>query len=487
MNFIAGIAERASTTPDQPAVIDGDRVLTYAGLIVAVAELGGRLQSVGIQPGDVVGLRLKDDADHIIAILALGWIGAGSASVDWRAKPVESRAVLERLGIARLLVDKPHPAYRSLDHLVLTDLTPASHPPSQATDVGGHPFVVNLSSGTTGAPRGVAVTFQQYTDRMARYFKNYGPIAGYRYLSVTPLCFSAGRNLCLYALLGGATVVMHPTLFSGQDYLDAARRHRINMGFLVPAAARWLLAIDEPAPLLGGFAWLEISGDAVSESEHRLFRQRLTPNLFHTYSTSGTGILTCLIPSDGDDLRTSVGRPLHRVEIEIVDDRGAVLEAGEVGRIRCRGPGIATDAAAACIGDPRYVHDGTIDDGWFYTGELGAFDDNGYLYIKGRVSTVIIRGGVNIFPDEIEEVILLCRPVREVAVMAKPSLELGEAVAAFVVSSERVSAEAIRKHCRARLVAHKIPEDIYFVERLPRTTSGKVDKQSLSRRFDVPS
>jgi len=487
MSVIRGIAKKASTRPDQPALIDGDRVLTFAGLIEAVAELGGRLQSVGIRSGDIVGLRLKDDADHIIAILALGWIGAGSVSVDWRAKPIETCASLERLDVARLVVDKPHSAYGSLDPLVLSELAPAPEAPSQATDVGARTFVINLSSGTTGAPRGVAVTFQQYTDRLARYFKTYGSIAGYRYLSVTPLCFSAGRNLCLFALLGGATVVMHPTLFSGQEYLDAVRRHRIDFGFLVPAAARWLLAIDEPPPLLDGFAFLEISGDAINEPEHRLFRDRLTPNLFHTYSTSGTGILTCLIPSDGDDRRSSVGRPLHRVEIEVVDDQGTALEAGAIGRIRCRGPGIATDATAACIGDPRYVHDGTIDDGWFYTGELGAFDDEGYLTIKGRVSTVIIRGGVNIFPDEIEEVLLSCRSVGEVAVVAKPSPEMGEAVAAFVVLSEDTNAEAIRQHCRARLAAHKMPEDIYFLEMLPRTTSGKVDKRSLSRHFDASS
>ena len=487
MNFITGIAERASTTPDQPAVIDGDRVLTYAGLIVAVAELGGRLQSVGIQPGDVVGLRLKDDADHIIAILALGWIGAGSASVDWRAKPVETRALLERLGIARLLADKPHPAYQSLDHLVISDLKPAPHLPSQTEDVGERAFAVNLSSGTTGAPRGVAVTFQHYTDRLTRFVKFYGPIAGNRYLSVTPLCFSAGRNLCLFSLLGGATIVMHPTLFSGQDYMDAVRRHGITMGFLVPAAARWLLAIDEPAPLLAGFKLLGISGDAVTEQEQHLFRQRLTPNLFQTYSTSGTGLLTCLRPSEIDDRGSSVGRPAHRVEIEIVDNQGRTLQTGAVGRIRCRGLGIATDAAAAFVGDPRYVHDGTIDDGWFYSGELGAFDEEGYLHLKGRVSSVIVRGGANIFPDEIEEVILFCLQVHEVAVVGKPSRELGETVAAFVVLVDSTTAEAIRRHCRARLAPHKIPQDIYVVERLPRTTSGKVNKQSLVRRFVATS
>jgi len=487
MNFISGIASKAATRPDQPAVIDGDRILTYAGLIAAVVALAGRLQSVGVRTGDVVGLRLKDDADHIIAILALGWIGAGSASVDWRAKPVETRALLERLGVARLLTDKPHPAYRSLDHLVFSDLAPASDLPSQTTDVGERTFAVNLSSGTTGAPRGVAVTFQHYTDRLTRFVKIYGPIAGNRYLSVTPLCFSAGRNLCLFSLLGGATIVMHPTLFSGQDYMDAVRRYGINMGFLVPAAARWLLAIDDRPPVLAGFKLLGISGDAITEQEQHLFRQRLTPNLFQTYSTSGTGILTCLRPSEIDDHGSSVGRPAHRVEIEIVNEQGRALEPGAVGRIRCRGPGIATDAAAAFIGDPRYVHDGTIDDGWFYSGELGAFDEQGYLHLKGRVSSVIVRGGANIFPDEIEEVIRSCIQVREVAVVAKPSRELGETVAAFVVLVESTTAEAIRHHCRARLVAHKVPEDVYVVERLPRTTSGKVDKHSLSRRFVVTS
>jgi len=490
MNFVDEIAKTAARFPRRPALIDGDRTLTYADLMAAVAGLAGRLRSIGVAPGDVVALRLKDNADHIIAILALGWLGAGSASLDWRSKPSDTMDLAKRMNFSRLLVDKSAPAFDAVDGVVLAELLAVSASadrPELVVEAGDATFVVNLSSGTTGAPRGIAVTHQQFADRIARYFSNYGDIDGFRYLSIMPLCFSAGRNWCFFTLLGGATIVMHPTLFTGQEFVDAVRRHGINMGSLVPTAFRWLLAIDGPLPLLPDFKMLAIGSDAVHPEEKRLAKARLTPNFFSTYSTSGTGNITTMKPWEIDDHADSVGRPSVGVELQIVDDQDTPLAPGAQGFVRCRGPGIATDGAVASLGDARSATDGTIRGGWFYTGELGSVDEDGFLTIMGRASTIIIRGGVNIFPDEIEDVIQSCAGVRETAVLGKPSAELGETVAAFVVVVAGTTADMVKRHCRSRLAPQNVPEDIFIVDRLPRTTSGKVVKSALAERFaDTP-
>jgi len=486
MNFVGEIAKTAARYPHRPALIDSDRTLTYANLMAAVADLAGRLRSIGVAPGDIMALRLKDNADHIIAIMALGWLGAGSASLDWRAKPSDTVALAERMNFSRLLVEKSAPVFDAFGGVAVADLLAAVAPdlaPSQAVESSDATFVVNLSSGTTGIPRGVAVTHQQYADRKARYFANYGDIDGFRYLSISPLCFSAGRNWCFFTLLGGATIVMHPTLFTGKDFLDAVKRHRINMGSLVPTALRWLLEIDGPTPLLPDFKMLAIGGDAVHPDEKRLAKARLTPKFYSTYSTSGTGNITTMKPGEIDDHAESVGRPSVGVELQIVDDRDRPLAPCQQGFVRCRGPGIATDEAVAGLGDARSVNDGTIRDGWFYTGELGSVDEDGFLYIHGRASNIIIRGAVNIFPGEIEDVIQSCAGVQEVAVVGKPSAELGETVAAFVVVAADTTADTIKRHCRTRLAPQKVPEDVLVVERLPRTTSGKVVKTALVDRL----
>jgi len=490
MNFMDEIVNSAAARPTHLALAEAGRHLTFEAYIAAVVDLAGRMRSWGVGTGDLVGLRLGDDIDHLLALSAAAWLGAGTMSLDWRTPPKDTRQTLDRVGIRRLVAINPDDAYAGIDtvsfaKLMATPPTPAPARPVAAADAV---FMINATSGTTGVPQSVAVSHRDNRHRMDRFGLQFGSVVGLRHLSVLPLCFSGGRNWCIYALSAGAATFMHPSLFSAQDYLAAVREHHIDVGNLVPTAIRWLLDYTEQhggtGPLLPGFKILTIVGDALHAPELHQVKQRLTPNIYHPYGTSGTGSLSCLLPRDIDGHADSVGRPHTTITLEVVNASGHPLAAGREGFVRCKGPGTPSTDNAEIGTDPRGNPDGTIRDGWFYTGEIGVLDEDGYLCIKGRVSDVIIRGGVNISPGEIEEAMLAIDGISEAAVVAKPSELLGESVAAFVVADTGIDTKAIKRQCRAVLAPHKVPEDIYIVEALPKTTSGKVMKSTLTDRFD---
>jgi acyl-coenzyme A synthetase/AMP-(fatty) acid ligase len=489
MNFMDEIAKTAAARPTHLALAEAGRQLTFEAYIAAVVDLAGRMRAWGVGTGDLVGLRLGDDVDHLLALSAAAWLGAGTMSLDWRTKPKDAREMLDRAGVHRLVAIRPDDAYAGFEAVSFAELmaTPPATAPARPVAAADEIFMVNATSGTTGAPRSVAVSHQDYRHRIDRFGLQFGSVVGFRHLSVLPLCFSGGRNWCIYALSAGAATFMHPSLFSAHDYLAAVREHHIDVGNLVPTAVRWLLDYAEQnrstGPLLPGFKILTIVGDALHARELHQAKQRLTPNIYHPYGTSGTGSLSCLLPQDIDAHADSVGRPHAIITLEIVDASGRPLAAGREGFVRCKGPGTPSVDSADSGADLRGNDDGTIRDGWFYTGEIGVLDDDGYLCIKGRVSDVIIRGGVNISPGEIEEAMLAIDGVSEAAVVAKPSELLGETVAAFVVANTSVDAKAIKRQCRMVLAQHKVPEDIYIVEKLPKTTSGKVMKSVLTERF----
>jgi acyl-CoA synthetase (AMP-forming)/AMP-acid ligase II len=241
--------------------------------------------------------------------------------------------------------------------------------------------------------------------------------------------------------------------------------------FLVPTMIRRLLDEQPPGVALPTIRVLISSGSALHPEERLTIRDRLTPNLFEFYSSTEGGAISVLTPADCERHPDSVGRPAFRVAVEIVDEAHAPLPPDSVGRLRYRSPASAREYWNAEGGD-------AFRDGWFYPGDLARLDEDGFLHLHGRAKDMIIRGGVNIYPQDIERIVAEIPGVRDVAVAGAPAREMGEEVAAFVVS-EGVDADAIAAHCRARLAPYKVPSIIRFLPELPRNAGGKVVKSAL--------
>jgi acyl-coenzyme A synthetase/AMP-(fatty) acid ligase len=304
-------------------------------------------------------------------------------------------------------------------------------------------------------------------------------LAGHhRFLCTLPLYYSGGRNSCLVHLMRGDSVVLYPSLFGPEEYVDQLIRHQITVAALVPSSIRQLLA--SPAchyPAMRSLHRLFSTGATLHPEEKHEAVRKLSPLFFERYGTAETLAISVLRPDRMAAKASSVGRPHSLVQIEIVDDSNNVLAPGEEGRMRIRGKGTAAPLAEQ-PDESRFL------EGWFYPGEIAHLDEDGFIFLHGRTSDVIIRSGAKIYPGEVERVLLEHPAIIESAVIGHPAGAADQDLVAFVVPSATLSLGEVLAHCRSRLAPHKVPRAIRFLDQLPRNTAGKVDKLALAAQFE---
>ncbi len=463
-----------TTRPDKVAIIDGARRIDYALLDRLIDGACHVLAARGVKRDMLVGLGLGDHAEHVIAMIALARMGAVILPMDCRWAPAEKQRFVDAFAPDAVLLEQDDTA---LPHATWQGLPPGWIMPSEtpwidAAVTDDSPLVLSLSSGTTGLPKGPRATHRQFENRFMVYWLNMGLNAQDIYVSVTPLYFGGGRAFNLAMLFAGATI----SVLSPRTKVGELAAHLAEIGgtaiFLVPTQIRRLLDENPGECAFPTLRVLISSGSALHPEERVAIRRHLTPNLFEFYSSTEGGGVSVLTPADCERHPDSVGRPCFRVAVEIVDEAHAPLPPGHIGRLRYRSPASARGYYRAEDGD-------AFRDGWFYPGDLARLDAEGFLYLHGRGKDMIIRGGVNIYPQDIERVLTEFPGVRDAAVAGAPSREMGEEVAAFIVAEADVTDEALRAHCRASLAAYKIPGIIHRVAELPRNAGGKVLKAQL--------
>ena len=295
-------------------------------------------------------------------------------------------------------------------------------------------------------------------------------------LAILPLAHAFGILMANVAYLMGTKIVMHPR-FDTTAVLSAIQRHRITAFAGVPAMFVALLFTPDADKYDTSSLQYCVSGSAPLPL-HVLqgFQQK-----FHCEIREGYGLSegTTALTGHTNDLPIkpgSVGKPLPGVEVRVVDPRDNPLPPGEIGEVVARGPNVMQgyynmpDATAAALHN-----------GWLHTGDMGRFDEDGYLYIVERKKDLIIRGGLNVYPRDVEEVLATYPAVIEAAVVGIPSERMGEEVKAFVVTRTPVEAETLMAYCRERLANYKTPSQVEFVHALPRNAIGKIDKKALRK------
>ena len=248
---------------------------------------------------------------------------------------------------------------------------------------------------------------------------------------------------------------------------------------LVPTILRRLLAL--PDGVLKPFRSvrrLVSIGAAMFPGERGEILRRLTPGFIDYYGSTEGGGTTYLTRHDPDQYSNSVGRPVFGIDVQCVDESHRPVPPGTVGRIRVRGEVVSTEF----WNDPEASRE-AFRDGWYYPGDLGSLDADGYLTLAGRAKDMIIRGGVNIYPAEVEAVLQAHPAVVDSAVVGWPSREYNEEVAAFVILKGRATPAELRELCRSRLAPYKVPRQVFVVDDFPRNTLGKVLKAELAGRL----
>ena len=481
-NIAALLDEHAVRRARHPAIIEGGRVLNYAELAPLVRRTARLLGQLNISQGDIVGVCLKDSADHLVGMFALARLGAVILPLDWRWSEPEKHRIAAFFGVARVIVE-PGEEITEIQCEAVDDAwheaVAQQEPACPCANGGDQPLVLSLSSGTTGRPKGPMLSHRQFIAPLMIQWVTLGFSQHDRYLSATPLYFGGGRSFTLGSLFSGGTVIMFPPPYEPEQLVAAVVELGPTTMLLVPTLLRRLLALpDTGAPLLGGLKRLLSTGAVLHPDERRQVMSRLHPEFINYYGSTKGGGITVLLPEHQGPAAASVGEPVFATEVAVVDGDAHAVAAGEPGLVRYRGPAVAESFHL----DPKASEE-AFRDGWFYPGDIGKLDSDGRLYLVGRAKDVIIRAGVNIYPGEIEQVLIAHPSVRDAAVVAWPSPMMGEEIAAYVVADSGVDVDGLEAHCRTQLASYKIPRKIFTVAELPKSPLGKVLKADLAAQL----
>jgi len=515
MNTANFLSIPASILPDQEILVFGERRWTYGQLWRRVQQIGNALRSTGVTPGDRVAVLQTNSDDYVATYFATALIGGVFVPVNYRAKPIELKHILST---ARTKVLLAGDRYLSLVESLRGELpTVQTYVSLESETVGMAHFpelldrvtsecdeaaiddadttILMYTSGTTSLPKGVMLTHNEFTAYVCNNVEMAdGTPRGTALLSA-PLYHIAGATNIMTSLFTGRKLAVLPQ-FDATEWLELAQREKVTHAFLVPTMMKMI--IDHPrfgSYDLSSLTNLSYGGAAMPFPVIRRAIESFpaTVGFVNAFGqTETTSTLTVLGPDDhrlqGTEAEivlrlkrlTSIGRPLPDVEAKVVDEEGNTLGTGEVGEIWVRTPrimkGYANDQGGA---------DSPMRDGWLPTRDMGWIDEDGYIFLGGRKDDMIIRGGENIAPAEVEAVLQSHPAIEEAAVIGVPNEEWGQQVGAVIVlrPGHRATEDEISAYCREHLASFKKPEIIHFVEELPKNQMGKVLKTDLRKEY----
>ncbi len=500
MNIFHHIERGAAQHPGRPAILFEGSTTTYGELAGQAARLSAALSTLGAKSGDRVALFLPNHPATVVAFLAVVRIGGIAVPLNPRLTAPELREVLIDSGAEilvttaelRATVYSREQALPQIRHVLIAegdagsdlswaDMVAVEPDAASAKMPGDAPAVIVYTSGTTGSPKGVTLSHGNVDFVMQRKVEYMGVTPGDRLLLFLPLSHCFGLNAVLNAAFaGGASVVLHRR-FEAEEVLRSISRDKVTMFFGVPTIFVLLLEKAKPEQL-HGVRYFFSGGALLPRDVEDHWRDRFGHLIYQGY-----GLTECspfaTYNHKSQHRMGSIGEAVRGVEIAIRDvQSGRHLPAGERGEILLRGPNIML----GYWHKPEETAD-SIRNGWLHTGDIGRLDEEGYLRIEDRLKDMVIVGGANVYPAEVEQVLRLHPAVLEVAAYGKPDAVLGERVCASVVLRESfgVSFQELTDFAAARLVEYKLPTRIEFLPELPKGPTGKVLKRVLRERNSV--
>ena len=478
MEFATLPDRRAALDPHGPALSDPSGSLTNGELLVGVLAVARRLDALGIGVGDVVALKLNNRIDFVVLLFAAWRVGATITPVNPSLTAVEVARQLDDSGARLLIVEQEDTTPTSgVTVLPVGDLYGAT-----GTDPKPHldPAALALliyTSGTTGVPKGVMLDHANL-DAMTAMGKQALEVGrDDRCLLILPLFHVNGIVVSILTpLLAGASVVIADR-FNPNTFFQTIERERPTYFSAVPTIYSLLAALPEEVLPDTSSVRFAVCGAAPASAELLTrFEERYGFPLVEGYGLSEGTCASTINPVSGTRKAGTVGIPFPGQELRIVDPGGQELPQGTVGEVVVRGPNVMR----GYLGRPDDTA-AVIIDGWLHTGDIGHLDTDGYLTLVGRSKEMIIRGGENIYPKEIEDVLASHPSVLDAAVIGVPDETWGEVVVAFVQArpGSTIDLKELRARCSASLSGYKRPKSIHILESLPKNAVGKLDKKSL--------
>jgi len=479
------------TEPECAALVEGARTMTFGEWWHESALAASGLTTLGVGQGDVVALLLPSGRDFAACYLGALRLGAVVSGINPRLGPVEIEHIITRAEPAVVVTDTPgrvpegmaRPARTPRELFGEPGATPmvdgcAATPP-------GAPAVIAWTTGTTGLPKGA------WFDHEAMLFmaRHMGPLSAPYDRKLMPLPFAhTGYLTRIYdQLMYRLALVLTPPVWTAESMLATLAAQRVTVGQGVPTQWEKLIALDQLDDTdLSHLRLVSTGASRVPASLVTALRDRFgCPVVVRYASTELPLAFGTDIGDPAQTVATTVGRPLGDVQVEIRSAAGNPLKAGETGRILLRSRG----AMRGYWRDPERTAQTLRPDGWLVSSDLGSLDEAGNLTIAGRADDAYIRGGYNVFPSEVETVLLAHPRVSRVTVVAAPAPVIGEIGVAFVVraaAGTAVTAQELQMWCRERIADYKVPDLVVFMDDLPVNATYKVDVARL-RQIAVES
>jgi fatty-acyl-CoA synthase len=500
-DILTKTATDAGAGPDDVALTFDGRDMTFGELDTRSTRLAAGLAAAGFGKGDRVAVVMHNRLEWVELFFALAKLGGVMVPVNYLLAASEMHYILDDSGSRWVVVeDSLAPALASLPEAlagraiievgeptglgrqyedVLTD-APFTPPAVTSDDL----FLLQYTSGTTGFPKGAMHTHGTVLWNSYHQIVDFDVTAEDVYYVTPALCWAAGfHDLALATLWrGGRTVIGRSTGFDPAHFLEQVQTHGVTKVLLVPTVLKRVLGCPEFDRFdLSSLRMVISGGEPVSPSSLEGMKAKLPHcDVLQVYGMSEFPTLMLLMTGkDAPGRSGSTGKACSAAVIRIVDETGGDVPAGAIGQIICRSPA----NMVGYYGKPEATA-ATLADGWLHTGDLASRDDEGFVYMAGRAKDMIISGGLNVYPAEIERVLAAHADVVEAAVVGEPDEQWGEIGVAHVVlrAGADLDAAAAAAYLRERIAGFKVPKAYRFTtEPLPRTTSGKVQKHRLER------
>ncbi|MFC1992082.1 class I adenylate-forming enzyme family protein [Chloroflexota bacterium] len=515
MNTAEFLSIASAICPEKGAIVFEDNRYTFSQLNERVNRLANALLKLGVQKGDRVAMLQVNTNQCVEAYFAVARAGAIYVPLNFRARGNELTYMLNSSEATALflgeryieLVNSIKPEVASIKNLIsldsqqdgmlyYEDMIKSASPDEVFTDIGDDDTTILMyTAGTTGFPKGVMLPHNSFSIYVLENVTPADPVSEESNILTVPLYHVAGIQAMMAAIYGGRTLVMERQ-FEANEWMGLVQAEKVSRAMMVPTMLKML--IDHPEFRNHDLSSLRVITYGAAPMPLEVIKKavELFPgvsfiNAFGQTETAST--ITTVPPEDHDLSGTeeekakklrrlgSIGKPMADVEMKVIDEDGNDLPQGEEGEIVARGPRVMTG-----YWKDEEKTDKTIDkDGWVHTGDIGYMDEDGYFFLSGRATDMIIRAGENISPEEVEGVLLSHPKVEDGAIIGVPDKEWGEVPMAIVVVKKGVeaTAEEIMEHCRANLASFKRPRSVVFTDELPRNPMGKILKKQLREQY----
>ncbi len=488
--------KQAEMKPDKQAVWCDGKETTYLELADFVCRYSNFLVDRGVKRGDIIGIPMNNSIESVALMLASASIGAGlapinptlpAAAIETAFKAAKVKHIIARSSFFKKYSGKDYGKkgmrlcldgdIDGIDSITEVNNMPADKPDMSGV-TGDETWILTMTSGSTGLPKPIELTQNNKLNRIKAHVKLYDITEDDRVMAATPLYHSLAERLVMLPLMIGATSILLPR-FTANIWLKCASENKATFTIAVSAQLGQIAQLlSSPfAPDITSFRSI-VSSSALLEPHVRTeLIHKLNCDFHEMYGTSETSTATSINFREAESKQQSVGLAIPEADIRIADEDGNFLPSGETGEIVIKTALIFN----GYYGQREMTERAFTGDGYFRTGDLGRLDEDGYLYFCGRKKELIITGGINVYPNDVEQSVIKIEGVKECAAFSYPDDRLGEVVAIAVVKEGNscITERDLRIHCARSLADFQQPHYVFFLKELPRNPMGKLLRKKL--------